>query len=233
MTIRIDKLLANHGYCSRRKVAEFLKAHDVIYNGSQIVESGQRVEDISKLSIDGDPIKTEELVYFLVNKPVGYVTTASDEHNRQTVLDLLPTSITEKYRLYPVGRLDQDSSGLVLLTNDGDLAYKLTHPKFHVPKTYRVTVIGKVNSKILNRLRSGIPLKDGKTSPAEVELISKDRSETILEITIHEGRNRQVRRMCKAINLEVISLERIAIGNLNLETLSKNQYKQIIKTSII
>lgn len=234
MSTRIDKYLANAGYCSRRKVEEFLKKHQVLINGKRINEHGQRF-DSSKdsLKIDNQTVASQENVYYLVNKPVGYVSTVKDEHQRKTVLDLLPKAVTQRYRLYPVGRLDVDSSGLVLLTNDGDLAYKLTHPKFHIPKTYRLTINGKVKGGYLNLLRRGVKLKDGITAPAEVKKVSVDEKTTILEVTLYEGRNRQIRRMCKALNLELVSLQRLAIGSVTLDQVGEKSWKLIQKTSLL
>lgn len=234
MSTRIDKYIANQGFCSRRKVAEFLEKHSVSISGKRITEPGERFDPATQeLKIDGKPFKNPELVYFLVDKPEGFVSTVSDEHKRSTVLDLLPKKLVDEYRIYPVGRLDIESTGLVLLTNDGDLAYQLTHPKFHHPKTYHVKIAGRVKSRYIDLMRNGVRLKDGVTSPAKVEKLVTETDFTILEITLYEGRNRQIRRMCKALNLEVIGLHRVAIGKATIDMLEDVSYLKVDKATIV
>lgn len=218
--MRIDKYLASHGYCSRRKVEQFLQQHKVTLNHQPITQPGIRFNpNQDTLTIDGQSVQQEELVYYLVNKPMGYVSTVADERHRPTVLELLPKAVTKQYRVFPVGRLDIDSTGLVLLTNDGDLAYRLTHPKFRVGKTYQLTVAGKVKPQYLDKIRQGIQLKHYKTAPAKVKKISVTDSQTTLALTLFEGRNREIRRMCKALNLELITLHRVGLGSLSLADL--------------
>lgn len=240
-TTRIDKYLSGLGYASRRKIADFLRQHKVILNGRRVTESGERLDPhTDQLTINGQAIKTPESLYYLVNKPVGFVSTVSDEHGRPTVTSLVKT----QDRLFPVGRLDIDSHGLVLLTNDGDLTFRLTHPKFKIPKTYLVTIDGAVTHKHRQQLRAGVRLKDGRTQPAQVESFFPtpgletpgfldDKDQTKLKITITEGRNRQIRRMCKAINLHVADLERISFGPLQLGNLEPGQSRPLTDAEIL
>jgi len=230
MSTRIDKYLANNGYCSRRKVEAFLKRHLVIINDKRIKEPGERFDSSKdRLLIDNKKVHAQKLVYFVVNKPLGYVSSVSDDQERKTVLDLLPKTITLKYRLYPVGRLDKDSQGLVILTNDGDLTFKFTHPRFHIPKSYLLTIDGKIKPKYLQLFQEGIRLKEYKTAPAQVATHSFKDNKTTLELTIYEGKNRQIRRMCKALNLELLSLVRVAIGDFKIESLKLGSYQEITK----
>jgi 23S rRNA pseudouridine2605 synthase len=172
------------------------------------------VTDADAVSVDGAAVRppAAERVVYAVNKPAGVVSTASDTHGRPTVIALVPSAT----RLYPVGRLDIDTTGLILLTDDGDLAYRLTHPRFEVTKTYRATVRGTVRDTAVRRLRAGVDLEDGMSAPARVRRLAPD----VLELTIHEGRKRQVRRMCEAVGHRVVRLERVAFGPLELGDLA-------------
>lgn len=233
MSTRIDKYLANNGYCSRRKVADYLKSHQVSVNQKRVFEPGVRFNSSEdNLQIDGQTVQAVEYVYYVVNKPLGYVSTVSDEMGRKTVLDLLPKDIINRYRLYPVGRLDRDSHGLVLLTNDGDLAYHITHPKHHIAKTYHLQIQGRLKPRYLQLMEQGIQLKDGKTAPAQIQKHTVENNVTTLELTLFEGRNRQIRRMCKALNLELIDLKRVAIGELSLDSLTEGQCRQVDREEI-
>lgn len=227
-TIRLDKLLANAGIISRRGVKQFLKTNDVTVAGKRVTESGTRVSLTDKVLINGQPIKKPGFVYFLLNKPMGIISTTSDEFGRDTVTSLIDTP----YRVYPVGRLDKDTHGLVLLTNDGELTHKLIHPKYHVPKVYRLTIEGHPREEQLNQFCEGVILDDGITLPAPTRIIHKTPETTVLEVTLHEGRNRQIRRMCDAIGLALKDLQRLAFGPLQLATLKKGDYRELTKKEI-
>lgn len=202
---RLQKVLARRGIGSRRACEELIAAGRVTVNGAVAV-LGQRVDPArDRIAVDGVPVAVAPgLVYWLLNKPRGVVTTASDPQGRPTVVDLVP----REPRVFPVGRLDADTEGLLLLTNDGDLAHRLTHPRYGVPKTYLAEVAGVPSDGDLARLRRGVVLDDGPTAPARVARLAP----RLLRITIHEGRNRQVRRMCEAIGHPVLRLVRTHIG---------------------
>lgn len=223
-TVRLDKYLATNGLVSRRGVESFLVKNTVLINGKKATEHGQRINPgKDDILINNKKIITPALQYIIVNKPKGIVSTVSDEKKRRTVTSL----VNSKVRVYPVGRLDQDSRGLILLTNDGDLTYRLTHPKFHIPKTYIVRVVGKVSKDKLLRLKRGIRLVEGMTSPAEVAIIEELESSTVLSFTLREGWKRQIRRMCEAVRCRVIDLERISIGPLELGELEEGKYRNL------
>jgi 23S rRNA pseudouridine2605 synthase len=229
---KLQAFLAHAGVASRRKAEELIEAGRVVVNGEK-AHIGQRVDPAQdKVSVDGRVINSsEDLVYILLNKPVGIVSTTSDDLGRRTVLDLLPAA-WKKYRLYPVGRLDQESQGLMLLTNDGELAYRLTHPKFEIPKTYEVLIDRKPSFPALNMLRNGVRLSDGVTAPAEVEVIDSDDNQAWLTITIHEGRNRQVRRMLERVGYDVKKLRRIQLGPFLLADLNNQPHRQLTPAEI-
>lgn len=223
-TIRLDKYLAGNGLTSRRGVEKFLLENSVLINGKKVVEPGERInEEKDIITINGKKIAKPKLVYIVLNKSKGIVSTASDEKNRPTVTSLVKT----KERVYPVGRLDQDSRGLILLTNDGDLTYRLTHPKFHVPKTYHVTIAGPVPKDKLVRLKKGIRLEEGMTSPAEITVLKEAVNMTVLRFVLHEGWKRQIRRMCDAVKLKVIDLQRVSIGSLQLGDLGEGKHRNV------
>src|SRR5262249_55751040 len=192
--VRLAKYLAHAGVAARRAAEKLIIAGRVSVEEEIVTDPAREVSEGSRVTVDGRPLEgPEPRAVYAVNKPVGVVSTAKDGHGRPTVVALVPVT---GLRLYPVGRLDTDSSGLILLTNDGELANRLTHPRYEVPKTYRVRVAqGPVSDAALGRLRTGVTLEDGPTAPARARRLSADR----LEITIHEGRNRQVRRMCEAV----------------------------------
>ncbi|MDQ3772578.1 MAG: rRNA pseudouridine synthase [Actinomycetota bacterium] len=221
---RIQKVLARAGVASRRAVEEMIVRGRIRVNGERVA-LGRRI-DASKdiVEVDGSrvPLSTD-LAYYLVNKPVGVVTTAHDEEGRETVMDLLEVEV----RVYPVGRLDMDSEGVVLLTNDGELAQRLTHPSFGVPKTYLVEASGSVKEKSLRALARGVELDDGVTAPAEVRLVEKNPRGTLVEMSITEGRNRQIRRMFDAVGHPVRRLVRTAIGPLMLGRLKPATYRKL------
>ncbi|MEG6616260.1 pseudouridine synthase [Peptococcaceae bacterium 1198_IL3148] len=226
MEQRLQKFLAHAGVASRRKCEEMILEGRVKVNGKIIKELGTKVDPSKdKVLVDGKAVKQfEKKIYLKVNKPRGYVSTVEDDKGRKTVLDLLE-NITE--RVYPVGRLDYDSEGLLLLTNDGELTYALTHPKHEIGKTYRARVKGIPSVEKLEQLANGIELEDGITAPAKVFLTHVLNGNALLEITIHEGRNRQVRRMCEKIGHPVIRLVRTRIGPLELRNLGSGEVKKL------
>lgn len=232
MPERLQKIISKAGLASRREAEEFIKAGRVKVNGVVVTELGTKVEPgRDKVSVDGKPIRSEKLVYVILNKPKGVVTSLSDPDGRKTVTDLL-TDINE--RVYPVGRLDYNTEGLLLLTNDGALTYALTHPKHEITKTYVAKVKGQPTEEKLDLLRTGIKLEDGMTAPAKVDIIDIDREKGLaaLEISIHEGRNRQVRRMCDAIGHPVRNLKRIKFAFLDLTGLRRGQYRHLYAAEI-
>lgn len=224
---RLQKYLAECGVASRRKCEEFIEAGRVFVNGKKVTELGTKIiPNKDKVEMDGKVIKKENKVYILLNKPVGYVTTVTDDRERKTVMELLE-GVTEK--VVPVGRLDMFTSGLLLLSNDGDFIYKVTHPKHETTKTYIVKTRGVPSEKDLEKLRNGVKIEDYVTSPAKVELLLKDNTNDIARIwiQIHEGRNRQVRKMCEAIGLSVIALKREGVGNLTCEGVERGKWRYL------
>lgn len=223
--IRLNKYLSQQGLASRRQADTLISEGKVLVNdqpaklGTTIDPDKDTVKFLGKVVASNKP----ELETYLVYKPLGYVSTTSDPQGRPTVTSLVKSST----RLYPIGRLDQDSEGLILLTNDGDLAYRLTHPKHHVPKTYHALVTGNVTPAKLNRLRRGVMLKDGRTAPAQIEMVRPQGNKSLLSITIFEGRNRQIRRMFSTQKLEVEKLKRVAIGELELGDLKPGNSKKL------
>ncbi|GAW91013.1 pseudouridine synthase [Calderihabitans maritimus] len=228
---RLQKVLAKAGIASRRKSEELIKAGRVKVNGEVVTRLGTKVDPVAdKIEVDGKPVPAgEPKIYIMLNKPRGYVTTVSDPQGRNTVMDLVKDV---PQRIYPVGRLDYDTEGLLLLTNDGDLAYALTHPRHEVEKTYLALVQGHPGEKALERLRSGVLLEDGWTSPAKVRLLRREKGNTWLEIKIHEGRNRQVRRMCDAVGHRVLRLKRTAVADLYLGNLRVGRYRSLTTKEI-
>ena len=227
-SIKIQKALAELGVCSRRAAEVLIQDGKVLVNG-QLAVIGQRVTSEDILTVEGKEVSTskEPVEYWLVYKPVGTVSTTSDELGRPTVLSLLPATAKGK-RLYPVGRLDIDSQGLMLLTNDGNLTHLLTHPSKKVTKTYRVKIMGHPTDKALEHLESGVKLKEGFTAPAGVSMVEHDQKTSTLDISIHEGRNRQVRRMLRRVGYEdIISLERRVLGPFTIEELNGATAKKL------
>jgi 23S rRNA pseudouridine2605 synthase len=219
--MRLAKYLAHAGVASRR-ASEKLVAEGRVTVGDEVVTDPARdVDEDSGVAVDGESVgRAEAPVVYALNKPAGVVSTARDTHGRRTVVDLVPS----RSRLYPVGRLDVDSTGLILLTNDGELANRLMHPRYEVPRTYRVTVARPpLRRPALQALRDGVRLEEGRTAPARVRSLAPD----LLEITIHEGRKRQVRRMCEAVGHSVRSLQRVAFGPLHLGNLAEGKYRRL------
>ncbi len=225
MLMRLQKYLAEAQVASRRKAEEIILQGRVSVNGNIVTELGTKVESESDIvEVDGKKVNIcEKTVYIMLNKPEGCVTTVKDQFNRKSVLDYVKDI---KERIYPVGRLDYDTSGLLILTNDGDLTYKLTHPKHNIEKTYIADVDREPDSNDMERFKNGLIIDGRKTAPAEIEIVEKG-CLTSLKIKIHEGRNRQVRKMCAAINCNVIRLKRIAEGNLELGNLEKGKYRYL------
>lgn len=222
---RLQKVLARAGFGSRRVCEQLIEAGRVTVNGGPAV-LGRRVDvDKDRVEVDGVPVSVRPgLVYYLLNKPAGVVTTADDPQGRPTVLELVPT----EPRVFPVGRLDIETEGLLLLTNDGDLTFRLTHPRFGVEKEYLAHVDGQPTAKDVRRLRDGVELEDGMTAPARANLVAPG----LLKLTIHEGRNRQVRRMCDAIGHAVQRLVRTRIGPLADRTLRPGAWRILSTTEV-
>lgn len=228
--MRLQKYLARCGIASRRHAEQMIREGRVRVNGKIVTEMGATVSAGDRVECDGKPaIPEEKPVYIMLHKPRGYVTTVSDPQGRKTVMDLI-NGIPE--RVYPVGRLDYDTTGLLILTNDGDFAYESTHPGHEVDKTYLAEVEGIPSEDALQKLRRGVMLDSRPTSPAKVELLERKRHSAVLRITIHEGRNRQVRRMCEAVGYPVRRLERIAIGGLTLGGLKPGQWRYLSASDI-
>jgi 23S rRNA pseudouridine2605 synthase len=225
--MRLAKFLAHAGVASRRAAEEIVRAGRVTVGGEVVTDPARDVDDTSRVAVDGRGLRgAEGRVVYALNKPTGVVSTASDTHGRTTVVSLVRG---ERARLYPVGRLDADSSGLILLTNDGDLANRLTHPRFEVPKTYIVTVTGGfVPESALRKLREGIQLEEGRTAPARVRQVEPG----VLEVTIREGRKRQVRRMVEAINRRVRDLRRVRFGPLGLGDLPTGKARRLTPAEV-
>jgi 23S rRNA pseudouridine2605 synthase len=225
--MRLAKYLAHAGVASRRAAEGLIAAGRVSVGGEIVTDPARDVDGASEVAVDGRSLPgPERRVVHALHKPLGVLSTARDTHDRPTVLDLVAE---RTLRLYPVGRLDADSSGLILLTNDGELANRLTHPSFQVPKTYLATLVGgPVGEPALDVLRGGVELEDGPTAPALVRRVpGARRSPSVIELTISEGRNRQVRRMCAAVGHPVAALQRIAFGPLRLDDLKVGAHREL------
>ncbi|KAF1086484.1 Ribosomal large subunit pseudouridine synthase B [Sporotomaculum syntrophicum] len=229
---RLQKFMARSGVASRRGSEELIAQGKVRVNGKQVIVPGFKIDPLrDRVEVDGRPVrKPEKKVYILLFKPAGYVSTVTDPQGRRKVIDLLSGI---KQRVYPVGRLDYDSEGLLLLTNDGALTYALTHPRHEIPKTYQVRVQGVPDKNRLEELAKGVVLKDGPTAPAKVRMLKNLGDDTaLLEITVHEGKNRQVRRMCEHIGHQVLSLRRISIGPLKIGDLQRGRYRHLTNREV-
>ncbi|MDP2233063.1 MAG: pseudouridine synthase [Actinomycetota bacterium] len=223
--LRLQKFLARAGVGSRRGSEDLMTAGRVAVNGAIVTELGTKVDpSVDTVTVDGVEVSAGSgSTYLLLNKPAGYVTTMSDPHGRPTVAELFPR---QPAGLFPVGRLDQATTGALLFTTDGELGFRLLHPRYHVAKTYRVLVDGDPDAAALDALRSGVELDDGRTAPAEVVVIVAG-PKTVLEMTIREGRKRQVRRMCSAVGRPVIELQRISFGPIELGELSAGSVRAL------
>jgi 23S rRNA pseudouridine2605 synthase len=229
---RLQKILAAAGVASRRKCEEIIQQGRVTVNGVQVTALGLKV-DLSQdeIAVDGKKIMEQQKIYIAFHKPKGVIASVSDPQGRQTVIDYLHGI---KQRVYPIGRLDYDTEGLLLFTNDGEFANALMHPRYHVEKTYLVYTKGIPHGSLLEKLAKGIELEDGWTAPALVEYADADpdTKEAIIQITITEGRNRQVRRMFEALHLGINRLKRIRFGNVNLEGLQRGKYRSLTRQEI-
>lgn len=232
INIRLQKYLANAGVASRRKCEELILEGKVEVNGVVVTELGTKVSEKDVVKYNGKVVKpVEEKVYILLNKPIGYVTTAKDQFQRDTVLDLVKTD----KRVVPVGRLDMYTSGALILTNDGEFVNMLTHPKNEVNKTYNVTVKGAISQEELKKLQNGVEIDNSYiTKPAKVKILKIDEEKNIsrIQITIHEGKNRQVRKMCEAINKKVLALHRSSIANIEVKDLKIGKWRYLTKKEI-
>ena len=228
--IRINKYLAELGIGSRRSIDKMIAEGKIKVNGI-LAQSGIKVNEDDEIIVNGRPVNSKqrtEKVYFILNKPKRVLSTAKDERGRKTVVDLIDT----KERIFPIGRLDYDTEGLLLLTNDGEVFNKVIHPRTEVYKTYLVEAKGNINMTTLNRLKRGIMLDDKMTLPAKAKIILADEHHTVLHFAIKEGRNRQVRRMFDSVGHKVINLKRIMLGELNLDGLNVGEYRPLTKKEI-
>jgi len=233
--IRLQKFLSSAGVASRRKCEEYILAGKVSVNGSVVLELGTKVNpEQDEVCYNGKKVEVpqDNHVYILLNKPIGYVTTAHDQFGRDTVLDLVKRA---DKRLVPVGRLDMFTSGALILTDDGDFIYKVTHPKHEITKTYTVTVKGIVEESEVQRLREGVIIdEDYTTKPADAKIIKvdKEKNQSRMEIRIHEGKNRQVRKMCEAIGRKVLALHRTKIGNIGVKDLKIGTWRYLSESEV-
>jgi 23S rRNA pseudouridine2605 synthase len=225
--VRLNAFLARAGVASRRRADELIRSGRVRVNGAP-GELNTVVAAHDVVEVDGERIARQPLAYLLLHKPAGVVTTASDPHGRPTVLGLVPANP----RVVPVGRLDQDTTGALLLTNDGALAHRLAHPRYGVPKVYEADVHGSVSRDELARLRSGVELADGLTAPAEARVLERMRAASRLELTLHEGRKHQVKRMCEAVGHPVRRLHRSGYAGLDLEGLAAGEWRRLTRAEI-
>lgn len=228
--VRLQKYMAEAGIASRRKSEELIAAGKVRVNG-KVAEIGDKINPrTDKVTVSGKKVvKSKKQVYIMLHKPRGFITTMHDEMDRKCVAELI-ADVPE--RVYPVGRLDRESEGLLLLTNDGEFANALTHPSKHVPKTYRVTVRPDVTKEQLASFENGIEIDGKMTLPAEVRVLDKQAGRVVLEVVIYEGRNRQIRKMCEALGLEVARLKRTKIGSLKLGMLKPGEYRYLREEEI-
>ncbi len=227
---RLQKYIANSGVTSRRKAEELILSGHVKVNGITITELGTKVEPAKDVVMVDNKIITEaqQFVYLKLYKPEGYVTTVKDQFNRKTVIDL----INIKERIYPIGRLDYNTSGLLLLTNDGDLANKLLHPKYKIYKTYVAEVTGQISLDSIEKLKKGVIIDGYKTAPAKIKLLNHNQNSSIVQISIYEGKNRQVRKMLDSVGHTVKKLERVSFGEITLDNLKTGQWKFLSKEEI-
>lgn len=231
--IRLQKFLASSGIASRRKCEELIAQGKITVNGKVITELGTKINpEKDEIFYLGKKVETpkEDFVYILLNKPIGVVTTSKDQFGRESVLDLVKVP----QRIVPVGRLDMYTSGALILTNDGDFVYQLTHPKHEITKTYNATVKGIVTKQEIEKLEKGVKIEEYITSPAKVKILKIDQEKAIsrIEITIHEGKNRQVRKMCEAIEKKVIALHRSKIGAIHVKDLKLGAWRYLKKSEI-
>lgn len=225
---RLQKFIANQGICSRRKAEEYITSGRIKVNGNVIMELGTKIDPNKDIiEVDGKKISniSGKKVYILLNKPIGYVTTTRDQFNRNTVLDL----VNVKEKVLPVGRLDMYTSGAIILSNDGDFIYKITHPKYEVEKTYNVTLKGQVTDEEIEQLKNGVQIENYVTGKAKVKILRIDKEKDLsrVELIIHEGKNREVRKMCEAIGRKVLALHRTKIGNISVKDLRLGTWRYL------
>ena len=237
MEERLQKFLANQGICSRRKAEEAILAGKIKVNGVTMLQLGTKINpEKDKIEYEGQVVENKgKHVYILLNKPIGYVTTMHDQFSRPTVVDLLKESKKKiEFKVLPVGRLDMYTSGALLLSNDGDFIYQITHPKHEIDKTYQVTVKGKITKEEVEKLKTGVDIGEYVTKEAAVKILKIDLEKNIsrIEIKIHEGKNRQVRRMCEAIGKKVLALHRSSIGNLTVKDLKLGDWRYLSKEEV-
>lgn len=227
---RLQKYIARSGVTSRRKAEELIITGHVMVNGIKITELGTKIDpEKDTVTVDNKEIsEINKFIYIKLYKPEGYVTTVKDQFDRKTVLDLIDI----KERIYPIGRLDYNTSGLLLLTNDGDLANKLMHPKYQIYKTYIAEIDGQISDESIKKLRNGVIIENYKTAPARVKLLKYKENKSIVQVSIHEGKNRQVRKMFVAVGHQVRTLKRVSFGEINLEDLKVGSWKNLSNEEI-
>ncbi len=225
---RLQKVMASCGVASRRKCEEYIAAGRVRVNGSVVTELGTKVSKRDRIELDGKELMKQQLVYYVLYKPTGYLTAVTDKLGRRVVMDLIDSE-TKKTRIFPIGRLDYDTSGVLLLTNDGDLSYRLTRSAKEIEKVYQVRVNGIIDQPAVTKLIKGVMIDGKMTKRAKVEIldIDKENSSTLLKLTITEGRNRQVRKMCEAVGYEVKKLKRVSFGGVTLDGLGVGEYREL------
>ena len=230
--IRLQKYLANQGVCSRRKAEEYILNGDVKINGKIVTEMGVKINsEKDEVIFKGNKIgKVDKKVYILLNKPIGYVTTTKDQFNRDTVLDLVKV----KEKILPVGRLDMYTSGALILANDGNFIYKVTHPKYEIEKTYNVTVKGIISDEEINKLKNGVKIEDYVSGKAKVKILKLDKEKDIsrIEISIHEGKNREVRKMLNSIGRKVLALHRSKIEKIDVKDLKLGEWRYLTEKEV-
>jgi len=222
--VRLNKFIASSGLCSRRKADELIEQGVVKVNGLVVKELGYLVTNKDKILVNGQPLKKQNLVYIKYYKPAGYITTMSDEKGRKTIYDILPAEVKD---LKPVGRLDKDSTGLLIMTNDGDFINKMTHPSIKIPKVYRVVAQGKLNQQHLLQMAKGIEIEPNKIAYADSVILDFEGKNTVLQVILYQGMNRQIRKMLESLGHPVISLKRISHGTINIQGLKKGQFKYL------
>lgn len=221
---RLNKYIASSGLCSRRKADELIESGVVQVNGKKVTELGYSVQNKDKVFVNGKIIHPVKHEYYRFYKPAGYITTSDDEKGRKTIYDLLPENL---HHLKPVGRLDRESTGLIILTNDGDFINDLTHPSVKVPKLYRVAINGKITQNDIDKMYKGIEIEPNKMAYAQVDVLEIDNTHTVMEILLYQGLNRQIRRMFEYLGFEVVSLKRIQHAIFNLDGLKRGEFKPI------